>query len=76
MPALHPAEIRYSHLAADTEAARTKARRAASSVDRILDDLRHAIRHGNTTSALDLLVSVERLNLIALDALTPPDFPA
>lgn len=70
----HPAEIRYAHLVDETERARTAARRRASETDRILPELRHAIEHGNTDAALDMLITVDRHTQAILDALIAPRF--
>jgi hypothetical protein len=69
---LTDADVRYSHLVADTEAARTKALRSAQRIDSVIADLRHAIENGRTDAALDLLITVDTANRAVLDTLRTP----
>lgn len=68
MPALTDEEIRASHAIANAEAVRTKVLRAGNEIDRIIPDLRHAIEHGRTMAALDMLRTLDAYHLTITDA--------
>jgi hypothetical protein len=66
---LTDADIKHSHLVADTEAMRTKALRSAQRIDGVIADLQHAIENGRITAAVSLLATVDRANRTVLDTL-------
>jgi hypothetical protein len=69
---LTDAQIKLSHTIDDSEKMRTKVVRASKEIDRIIPDLRHAIEHGRTAAALDMLVTLDRYHLTIADAVKLP----
>lgn len=69
---LTDAQITASHTIDDAERMRTKVLRAATEIDRMVNDLDHAIRHGRTVAAADMLRTIDRYNLTVLDAVKLP----
>ena len=66
-------QIRLSHTIDDAERMRGKVLRAAKEIDRLLPDLIHAVKHGRTIAAADMLVTLDRYNQTVLDATKPAD---
>lgn len=62
MPTLTADQITLSHTIDNMEAMRGSVLRDSRQIDRIIPDLRHAIEHGRTDAALDLLITIDRLN--------------
>lgn len=64
-------QIALSHTVDDMETMRGTVLRESRQIDRIIPDLRHAIEHGRTAAALDLLVTIDRLNSTVITTARP-----
>jgi hypothetical protein len=64
-------DVTLSHLIDDAEKVRSAVLRDTRQIDRIIPDLRHAIEHGRTDAALDLLITIDRLNSAVITTATP-----